>query len=285
MNGLTQSEETQLLQTIEMFEVITQSQPDDYQSLEILKEAYSKLGRAKEAVGTAKRIAEAYMRLGQLSSAILEYETILQQFPDDPDVKRALTEIEKKADTMNEVPLQEAPESKPPQRQETGERGPAPVVEDGREAMRKLFVDGKHITGGDFDLCWRTPNAGESPREVVDPFLQVLRDKNLLPFEKSLKVLCDKSGLGYIPLDRYDLDQDLVKKPPTPDSAMRLRDTCRRWCVLPFDRMSKSIMVATCNPYNKQAAEELLRVFDKQRLLWYVTQPEDLIKLIKKVLR
>ena len=34
---LTPNEEAQLLQTIEMFEVITQSQPMDYQSLEILK--------------------------------------------------------------------------------------------------------------------------------------------------------------------------------------------------------------------------------------------------------
>ena len=37
----TQAEEAQLTQTIEMFEVITQTQPHDYQSLEILKEAYS----------------------------------------------------------------------------------------------------------------------------------------------------------------------------------------------------------------------------------------------------
>ena len=86
---LTQSEEAQLAQTIEMFEVITESQPHDYQSLEILKEAYSKLAREKDVVKTSKRIAEAYVQMGQLSSAILEYETILQRYPDDPDVQRA----------------------------------------------------------------------------------------------------------------------------------------------------------------------------------------------------
>lgn len=74
---LTPGEEAQLQQTIEMFEVITQSQPQDYQSLEILKEAYFKLGRQKDVVQTSKRIAQAYVQLGQLSSAILEYETIL----------------------------------------------------------------------------------------------------------------------------------------------------------------------------------------------------------------
>src|ERR1043165_9369433 len=103
---LTNGEESQLEQTIEMFEVITQSQPHDYQSLEILKEAYSKLGREKEAVSTSKRIAEAYVQMGQLSSAILEYETILQRFPDDPDVKSGLQRIESKA---NNFPVEQMP--------------------------------------------------------------------------------------------------------------------------------------------------------------------------------
>src|SRR5256885_13137262 len=103
---ISQSEEAQLTQTVEMFEVITQSQPHDYQSLEILKEAYSKLGREQEAITTSKRIAEAYVQMGQLSSAILEYETILQRFPDDPDVQTALKQIESKA---NNFPIEEAP--------------------------------------------------------------------------------------------------------------------------------------------------------------------------------
>src|SRR6266700_4184940 len=97
VSTLSPGEEAQLGQTLEMFEVITQSQPHDYQSLEILKEAYSKLGREKDVIGTSKRIAEAYVQMGQLSSAILEYETILQRCPDDPDVQAALQRIESKA--------------------------------------------------------------------------------------------------------------------------------------------------------------------------------------------
>ena len=80
---LTPAEQAQLRQTIDMFQVIVESTPLDYQSLEILKEAYLKLGMQQEAVNTSKKIAEAYVQLGQLSSAIMEYETILQQFPDD----------------------------------------------------------------------------------------------------------------------------------------------------------------------------------------------------------
>src|ERR1035438_5487435 len=97
---LSPSEEAQLAQTIEMFEVITQSQPHDYQSLEILKEAYSKLNRKKDVVCTSKRIAQAYVQLGQLSSAILEYETILQRHPEDRDAKAAMAQIESKANNL-----------------------------------------------------------------------------------------------------------------------------------------------------------------------------------------
>src|ERR1035441_5895179 len=97
MPTLNPGEETQLLQTIEMFEVIVQSQSGDTQSLEILKEAYSKLGREDDVVNTSNRIAQAYLQQGQLTSAILEYETVLQRRPEDADVRTALKQIEDKA--------------------------------------------------------------------------------------------------------------------------------------------------------------------------------------------
>src|ERR1041385_4958356 len=110
---LNPGEEAQLAQTIEMFEVITQSQPQDYQSLEILKEAYAKLGRDKDAINTSKRIAEAYVQMGQLSSAILEYETILQRCPEDPDVQAALQRIESTANNFPAAPVPTQPAAQP----------------------------------------------------------------------------------------------------------------------------------------------------------------------------
>src|SRR5271170_5533473 len=101
--ALNPGEEAQLQQTIEMFEVIVQSQPSDTQSLEILKEAYTKLGREADVIKTSKRIAEAYTQMGQLSSAILEYETVLQRRPNDADVQTALRQIEDKASNATET--------------------------------------------------------------------------------------------------------------------------------------------------------------------------------------
>jgi tetratricopeptide (TPR) repeat protein len=280
---LSPSEEAQLAQTIEMFEVITQSQPHDYQSLEILKEAYSKLNREKDVINTSKRIAQAYVQMGQLSSAILEYETILQRYPDDPDVQAALKQIESKA---NNFPLETAPSTdtillaRASAGAEESRKAPSRVapadIEDGRRSMRKLFVESKYITAGDFDLCWSTPDPTMPPDGVVEPFIQVLSDKGILPVDKSLKILCDKSRLAFLPLNSYELDMDLARGFP--------REVCQRWCLLPFDRMSKSILVATANPFNQQAAKALAEA-TPNRLLWYLVPPADLVANLRKVFR
>ena len=281
---LKQSEEAQLAQTIEMFEVITQSQPTDYQSLEILKEAYSKLGREADVINTSKRIAQAYVQMGQFSSAILEYETILQRFPNDPEVQAALKQIESKSSNVAaESPLPEPAASAMPavgMPVKTPKKSSVPSVptefEDGRKSMHKIFVDGKIITSGDFDLCWQKHDLSVPPNGVIEPFLQLLGDKGIHTVEKSLKLLTDKTRIAYFPLEKYEIDLDLARSFPAA--------TCQRWCVLPFDRMSKSVLVATANPFNQQAAKELAEA-TSNRLLWYLVPPVDLVKNLRKAFR
>lgn len=275
MAALTPSEEAQLQQTIEMFRVITQSQPLDYQSLEILKEAYMKLGLQKDVVETSKRIAEAYVQLGQLSSAIMEYETILQRFPDDPDVQKALAEIESKTNSFAGRGEAAAPAAPAPAKPGVFGAKQAPETDDGKAAMQRIFVDAKLITTQDFGRLWFTPGA-EPPTQVVEPFLQVMSDKGVMNLDKSLKLVIDRARIGYLPLDRYDIDIELGKSFP--------RAVCLKWCILPFDRMSKSVLVATANPFNKQAAAEL-QAATPHRLLWYMTSPPDLLKSVKRVFR
>ena len=277
---LNSSEEAQLQQTIEMFEVIAQSQPNDCQSLEILKEAYTKLGREQDVINTSKRIAQAYMQMGQLSSAILEYETVLQRRPDEADVQAALQQIEDKA---NNVAVQDAgvesAESVPQPDTTQFHKKPRAVaaeIDDGHKTMRKIFVDTKIISAGDFDLCWRSVDLNSEVSDVVEPFIYNLAEKNILHVEKSLKLLADKSRTAYLPLDKYDVDIDLLRGFPA--------EVCRRWCVVPFDRMSKSILVATANPFNQQAVKDLSEA-TTHRLLWYLAPPADLIHNLRKAFR
>ena len=282
---LTANEEAQLSQTIEMFEVITQSQPLDYQSLEILKEAYSKLGRENDVVVTSKRIAEAYVQLGQLSSAILEYESVLQHSPDDPDVQKALGEIANKANSVA-APSAAAHDAEFVEKQSASAAirkaaedelpGVPTEVDDGKQQMHKIFVDSKLIAASDFDQLWPKINMRDTPRHPTEPFIQTLSDRQVLPLEKSLKMLCEKARLAYLPMEKYDPDIEFARTFP--------KETSFRWAVLPFDRMSKSVLVATANPFNKQAAREL-ELHCKARIIWYLAPPAEMVKVIKKIFR
>ena len=277
---LNPGEEAQLRQTIEMFEVITQSQPQDYQSLEILKEAYLKLGLEKDVMGTSKRIAQAYVQLGQLSSAILEYETILQRHPEDTDAMAAMAQIESKA---NNLTAPQPVEMQHPGKGDTkivkkgdGKTDAKVEVDDGKVPMHKFFVDSKLITEADFQACWPTPDLKNAPSKAVDPFIQNLAERKIMPLDKSLKLLADRSRLAFIPLERYEIDNELARTAP--------RAICLRWCILPMDRMSKTVMVATANPFNKEAIVELEDAV-KFKLLWYLASPVELLRTLGKVMR
>ena len=268
------------MQTIGMFEVIVESQPGDTQSLEILKEAYSKLGREEDVVNTSKRIAQAYLQQGQLSSAILEYETVLQRRPEDADVRAALKQIEERASSAVVQPANDvvsmASVSETTMIRRKARTAATEEVDDGRKAMYRIFVESKLITAGDFDLCWRNVDLTLAPTDPVEPFVQMLHEKGICLIDKSLRLLSDKTRLAYLPLDRYDVEMDLARGFPS--------DVCRRWCVLPFDRMSKTILVATANPFNQQAAKELAAA-TTHRLLWYIAPPSDIVSNLRKAFR
>ncbi|NBV24217.1 MAG: hypothetical protein EBS05_20155, partial [Proteobacteria bacterium] len=226
------------------------------------------------------RIAEAYVQLGQLSSAIMEYETILQRFPDDPDVRKALNEIENKTNSFagrsNEpAALPSAMATEPGKGAKPGLGAKAAEADDGKATMQRLFVDSKLITAQDFGRLWFTPGS-EPATQVNEPFIQILADKGVLGLDKSLKLVVDRARIGYLPLDKYEIDNELAKSFP--------KALCLKWCILPFDRMSKSVLVATCNPFNKQAAAEL-QAATPNRLLWYMTSPTDLVKAVRKIYR
>ena len=201
---ITADEESQLQQTIEMFEVIVQSQPNDCQSLEILKEAYIKLGREEEVISMSKRIAQAYRETGQLSSAILEYETILQRRPNDTEAQTSLKQIEDKAghSTVEPNGAEPAALATPSKMSKTAAKKSRAEKEDesedGRNTMYKIFVEGKIISADNFELHWHDQDLTVAPTDVIEPFIHKLAQKNLCPVEKSHKLLADRSRTPFL---------------------------------------------------------------------------------------
>ncbi len=141
MASISEEEIQQLLRTVEMFEAITESQPEDYQSWEILKEAYAKLGRRDESLAASKKLAKAHISLGQISQAILEYEGILQEHPNDPEVLKALKEIEAKT---SQLAANRQPSGAPSLREDSKPTPLAPALAAGTAAPPLLLRHRSH---------------------------------------------------------------------------------------------------------------------------------------------
>jgi type IV pilus assembly protein PilB len=56
-------------------------------------------------------------------------------------------------------------------------------------------------------------------------------------------------GFPYLPLVNYEIDLDVLKTVPV--------EICRKLCVIPIDKIGKSLTLAMANPLNVQAAEEI----------------------------
>ncbi len=151
---MSEEEAQQLQRTVEMFEAITQAQPDDYQSIEILKEAYNNLGRKEDSLRVSLKLTEAYEKQGQVFKAILECEGILQDYPDEANIRKRLTnlEVQAKLNVGDSIPPSEPTVvSKPvtiaPGSPTTpsGAQSPAQLAEEGDRTLAEVLIGEKLV--------------------------------------------------------------------------------------------------------------------------------------------
>jgi len=263
------AENEQLLQTVQMFEVIAETQPNDIQSLEILKEAYLNLNRDADAVAIAKKIAQAYVGLGQLSSAILEYEGILQRIPDDADCLSALGELEGKmtggADATKVAAEQALAE--------------AEQFEDGNEALLRFFQEHQMVSDKDAKtlLAGISAAIGQTASDRPAPALIALMgERGIASEDKTLALMAEKTRIPFLPIASYDIDSSRASK--------LSREFQLKHLVLPFDQISKTLLVATVNPFDMHAKKRVEQEAGG-RVQWYLTTSFDITKQLKDLYR
>ena len=291
MASISDDEIQQLLRTVEMFEAITESQPEDYQSWEILKEAYNKLGRPEDSLRTSKKLAQAYITLGQISQAILEYEGILQECPADPEALTALTDLEAKTSQLS-TNLQ--PSGAPSLREDSKPSQPVPTLaagtaaaprfsspsktkpEDGDRALADLLIAEKLITPQAVEPLLKRLAANRSKDgEIAQPLtlVQLIVDEQIAKLDDIVSVLVDRSGLPYLPLQTYDVDRDAACLLP--------REFCFANCVVSFDLISRSVLIATANPFDAFMRVQVEGMVS-YNVFWYVTAPGDIHAALRR---
>ena len=291
--SLTEEERIQIVQTIEMFEVITQTQPGDYQSLEILKDAYHKVQQPGEALRITRKLAEAYFNGGSYTLAMQECEIILQTEPNAPDILAMLGEIEARLQASGQSVVSSggknglvaAPELNLNGMMGAGglvklqgkravqlqERGDDPLArflvvqqlagqEEAREALETTNLLNKDMSG---------QALGAS---LLDKIYRQETDR----LDAALSQLIDRTKIAYVPLEYYDVDRQVARMLPDHLTLGRL--------FAPFDLVSRTIMVACCNPFDAAGRDAVQQSLD-YTVAWYLARPSAIIKALQDIYR
>jgi hypothetical protein len=278
-------ERTQLAQTAQMFEAIVANQPDDYQTLETLEETYLALGQGADALRTAKRAAKAYINSGLISKAILAYEGIVQRSPDDAEATAALKELSSRmAKPAVETGSEGVGASTPATQTAAASRARAktqvePPREDPNVTLGKFLANLNLVTARQLDPLYQELQKNESNTAGQVPavcLIELLQERGLTRSEDLLELLVDKFHLPYLPLQYYDLDADIVRALP--------RDLCFRHLVVPFDRISRTFLLSTPNPYVRPHFAALAEKLDL-RFQWYLNSPQEIKTTLQNVYR
>ena len=292
---LSDDENSQILQTIEMFEAITQTQPDDYQSLEILKEAYHKVGRDDDFLRVSRKLAEAYFNAGSYALAMQECDVILVKEPNAPEILAMLGEIETRLQASGKALVNK------------GAQAGLTVNPADVSKGEGLLIDtkGAHADGGKMaDLTERGDDHLAKflivqqlfPEEEVLAALESVKQLNKdltgqalavslldhLSKDKTdhldavLSALIDRTKFAYVPLEYYDTDRQIAPMLPEYLTLNRL--------FVPFDLVSRTMMVACCNPFDATGREAVQQSLD-YTVAWYLARPSSIIKSLQSIYR
>lgn len=80
-------------------------------------------------------------------------------------------------------------------------------------------------------------------------FGEVLVKLGFATEENIAQALTSQYGFPYLPLSNYEIDPEVIKTVP--------ENVCRQFCLIPIDKIGKSLTLAMSNPLNVQAAEDV----------------------------
>jgi len=296
-NTPNNEEQEQIRQTIEMFEVIIQANPQDTHSMEILKEAYMNSGEQAKAVQVGRKLAEAYVEMGQYSSALLEYEGILQMEPDNAEIMAALGDLGQKLHEMqaeeqarqsegdklalNEVMVDgssgdliatERTKSKDEERK--SKATPEKKPDESNDKLGKFLIQNRIVTE---DVVTRAMDAVREKNKAVEgqkltiSLIEEIVTRGSLDMDVVIGGILNRLKFAYIPLDCYDIDRQVVKMLPENITFGNL--------MVPFDLISRTLMIAISNPFDSEAMKAVQQQMD-YHIEWYLASPKVISKTI-----
>lgn len=283
---LSEQEHNQIVQTIEMFEAITQTQPDDYQSLEILKEAYQKVGRHDDSLKVSRRLAESYFNAGSYTLAMQECEVILLRDPNAPDILAMLGDIETRLQASGEVIASVGSKNGTVEIDgsliDIGSRGVGKLSDlhdQGTDQLAKFLIVQQLFPEQEVTTALQAVeqiNKDLSGQSLAASLLDNLCKQDVDKLEAVLSGLLDRTKFAFVPLEYYDVDRQIAPMLPDYLTLGRL--------FVPFDLVSRTMMVACCNPFDSVGRDAVQQSVD-YTVAWYLARPSAIVKALQLIYR
>ena len=85
-------------------------------------------------------------------------------------------------------------------------------------------------------------------------FGEVLVQLKFATEEDIAQALTCQYGFPYLPLASYEIDREVLNAVP--------RDVCRKFCLIPIDKIGKSLTLAMADPLNMNAIDDIELITD-----------------------
>ncbi|HPN88456.1 MAG TPA: hypothetical protein PLH56_03880 [Candidatus Omnitrophota bacterium] len=109
----------------------------------------------------------------------------------------------------------------------------------------QLLIEHGVITREQLDM------ALEHQKERKKLIGEVLVELNFATEQDIVQALTSQYGMPYLPLAQYEIDPTVLLLIP--------ESICRQYCLIPIDKIGKSLTLAMANPLNARAIEEVER--------------------------
>jgi len=91
-----------------------------------------------------------------------------------------------------------------------------------------------------------------------------------------ISALIDRTKFAFVPLEYYDADRQIAPMLPEYLTLGRL--------FVPFDLVSRTMMVACCNPFDAAGREAVQQSLD-YTVAWYLARPSSIVKTLQSIYR
>src|SRR5438128_10994683 len=285
-----------------MFEAITQTQPEDYQSLEILREAYTKIGRHDDALRTSRKLAEAYFNAGSYTTAFQQCEMILTREPNASEILAMLGEIESRLQASGQAIVDKSKNtsglvSSPFTRNDGSLISPnvegalidvdpsrgkglgriTNLHERGDDHLAKFLIVQQLFGEEEVNAALESAknvNKDLTGQTMAASILEELCKDKPAQLDTILSALIDRTKFAYVPLEYYDTDRQIAPMLPEYLTLGRL--------FAPFDLVSRTMMVACCNPFDSAGRDAVQQSVD-YTVSWYLARPLALAKTFQPI--